>query len=116
MHYLPSTIVVYIRSGYTDMRKGAYSLSIVSESLVGGTEADSVVVVFRGKSSRLIRLLWWSGQGYCVLSKYLESGKFHWISDESKGFIRATHAQLALLMQGVEWQIPHRVRAPEMAS
>ena len=115
MYYLPRTSIVYIKSGFTDMRKGAYSLSILCESLVSGAAADSVVVVFRGKSSRIMRILWWDGQGYCLLSKYLESGKFHWINDESKGYIKVTHGQLEQLIRGLEWQIPKRIKAPEMA-
>jgi transposase len=115
MNYLPSSSSYYICCGVTDMRKGAYGLSIVCESLLSGSAPNALVVIFRGRNIRHIKCLWWDGQGYCLLSKYLEQGKHHWISDESSGYAKISQVQLSQLLEGGEWRISKRVLAPELA-
>jgi transposase len=37
------------------------------------------VFVFRGRQGRLIKVMWWDGQGLCLFAK-LEKGRFVWPS------------------------------------
>jgi len=36
------------------------------------------VFVFRGRRGDQLKLLWWDGDGLCLLSKRLERGRFVW--------------------------------------
>jgi transposase len=103
---------IYLRCGYTDMRKGAQSLSILSSDILSESPEISVVVVYRGKRSDKIKILWWDGQGYCLMSKGLESGKFPWYRGDSEGYIRVTGGQLSMLMEGIDWRNPRWSSAP----
>jgi transposase len=36
------------------------------------------VFVFRGRRGDMIKVLWWTGDGLCLLAKRLEKGRFVW--------------------------------------
>ena len=79
---------------------------------------------FRGKRGGLVKLLWFDGQGLCLFSKRLEQGRFVWPSTET-GRVSLTWAfspracpvgaQLSMLLEGIDWRMPVRVRRPELA-
>ena len=67
--------------------------------------------VFRGRQGDLIKIIWWDGQGACLFSKRLERGRFVWPSAKD-GKIALTPAQLAMLLEGIDWQLPQRTWRP----
>lgn len=52
------------------------------------------VFVFRGRRGDLIKVLWWDGDGLCLLAKRLERGRFIF-PRASSGTVSLTRAQLA---------------------
>jgi transposase len=50
-----------------------------------------------------VKILTWDGSGLCLFAKRLEKGKFVWppIVD---GALQLTAAQLALLIEGIDWR------------
>jgi transposase len=69
------------------------------------------VFVFRGKRGDLIKLLWFDGDGLCLFAKRLERGRFVWPKVD-KGRIALTRAQLAMLLEGIDWRRPERTAEP----
>lgn len=67
--------------------------------------------VFRGRQGDLIKIIWWDGQGACLFSKRLEKGRFVWPSAK-EGKISLTPAQLAMLLEGIDWRLPQRSWKP----
>ena len=63
--------------------------------------------VFRGRRGDIIKLLWWTGDGLCLLSKRLERGRFIW-PQASSGTVTLTQAQLSMLLEGIDWRQPVR--------
>jgi len=63
-----------------------------------------------------VKLLFWDGTGVCLFAKRLEQGRFRWPRVEH-GVMRLTPAQLAALLEGLDWTRVHalRVRAPQAA-
>jgi transposase len=59
--------------------------------------------VFRGKRGDYLKLVYWDGSGLCLFAKRLEKGRFVWppIVD---GRMRLTPAQMALLIEGIDWR------------
>lgn len=51
------------------------------------------------------------GQGACLFSKRLEKGRFVWPSAK-EGKIALTAAQLAMLLEGIDWRVPQRSWIP----
>ena len=70
------------------------------------------VFVFRGRRGDLIKLLWWDGDGLCLFAKRLERGRFIW-PQATEGSIHLTGAQLAMLLEGIDWRRPERTWKPQ---
>ena len=68
--------------------------------------------LFRGKRRDYLKALYWDGSGMCLFAKRLEKGRFIWppIVD---GGLTLTPAQLALLIEGIDWR---RTVAPELTT
>jgi len=49
--------------------------------------------------------------GACLFSKRLEKGRFVWPSAKG-GKIALTPAQLAMLLEGIDWHLPRRSWTP----
>ena len=71
--------------------------------------------VFRGRRGDMVKLLWFDGDGLCLLAKRLERGRFVWPQAIS-GSVSLTSAQLSMLLEGIDWRRPARTWYPEMAA
>jgi transposase len=70
--------------------------------------------VFRGRQGHLIKVLWWDGQGLCLFAKRLEKGRFVWPATAGAA-AALTPAQLAMLLEGIDWRAPVRTDRPRVA-
>jgi transposase len=96
------------------MRRGFDGLSGMVQTALAANPYSGHVFAFRGKRGDLIKILWWDGQGLCLLAKRLERGRFVWPQAES-GSVSLTPAQLSMLLEGIDWRMPVRTWQPEMA-
>ncbi len=111
---IPSGTRIWIAAGVTDMRRGFDGLSSFVQNTLAENPFSGHVFVFRGRRGDLIKLLWWDGDGLCLLAKRLESGRFIWPQAES-GSVSLTAAQLSMLLEGIDWRRPVRTAAPMLA-
>lgn len=65
--------------------------------------------LFRGKRGGYLKALYWDGTGMCLFAKPLEHGKFVW-PRSSMVFLQMSAAELALLVEGMDWR---RTRMPD---
>ncbi len=79
--------------------------ALVRETL-GDDPFSGSIYVFRSKRADRVKMLAWDGTGLVLLWKRLESGAFKWppITD---GVMRLTSAQLAALVDGMDWSRLH---------
>ncbi|MEA9393633.1 IS66 family insertion sequence element accessory protein TnpB [Acerihabitans sp. TG2] len=105
---LPSGTKIWIVAGITDMRNGFNGLAAKVENAVREDPFCGHVFVFRGRRGNTIKLLWSTGDGLCLLSKRLERGRFAWPSAR-EGKVFLTSAQLAMLLEGIDWRQPKRL-------
>ena len=56
-------------------------------------------------------MIWWDGQGACLFSKRLGKGRFARPSAKG-GKVALTPAQLAMLLEGIDWRTPQRTWRP----
>lgn len=106
MFNLEPNIKIYLATGHTDMRKGINGLSILANKIISDQLVSGALFVFRGKRSDRMKVLWWDGQGYCLYYKCMDSGKFTWPADSSKGAVGITKAQLSMLIEGIDYRMP----------
>jgi transposase len=112
---LPAGTRIWIAAGHTDMRKGFDGLAALIQEALAEEPFSGHVFVFRGRRGDLIKLLWWDGDGLCLLAKRLERGRFIWPQAHS-GTVALTAAQLSMLLEGIDWRRPQRTWQPEMAA
>ena len=70
---------VYIAAGYTDLRNGIDGLSYIIERKYKLSPFDEgTLFVFCGRKSDRIKALLWEGDGFLLLYKRIEDGRFLW--------------------------------------
>lgn len=108
---LPTGTQVWLVAGHTDMRRGFDGLAAIVQSTLEQNPFSGHVFVFRGRRGDRIKVLWWSGDGLCLFAKRLEHGRFVWPAAES-GAVYLSAAQLAMLLEGIDWRRPQRTWTP----
>ena len=108
---VPSSSRVWLATGHTDMRKGFDGLAALVQDHLARDPFSGQAFVFRGRQGHLIKVLWWDGQGLCLFAKRLEKGRFVWPA-ATEGKVALTPAQLAMLLEGIDWRAPQRTWRP----
>ena len=111
---VPSGVRVWLAAGHTDMRRGMNSLALQVQEVLGRDPHAGDLYVFRGKRGHLIKILWHDGLGMSLYAKRLERGRFIWPSP-ADGAVAITAAQLAYMLEGIDWRNPVRTWRPEAA-
>jgi transposase len=111
---VPAGVRVWIATGHTDMRRGMNSLALqVQEGLQHDPHAGDLYV-FRGRRGDLIKIIWHDGLGLSLYAKRLERGRFLWPSP-ADGVVAISPAQLAYLLEGIDWRNPQLTWRPATA-
>lgn len=111
---VPSGVRVWLAVGRTDMRRGMNSLALqVQEDLHYDPHAGDLYV-FRGRRGDLIKIIWHDGLGMSLYAKRLERGRFIWPTVEN-GAVAITPAQLAYMLEGIDWRNPQHSFRPAHA-
>ena len=110
----PLNTRVWIAAGVTDMRKSFDGLAAMVQITLERDPFSGHVFVFRGRRGDRIKLLWYSGDGMCLLAKRLNEGRFVW-PQASSGSVHLTPAQLSMLLEGIDWRAPKRTQTPTQA-
>ena len=110
----PTGVRVLIATKPVDFRKGMDGLAAYVEQELQADPFSGIVYVFRAKRADKVKLLFWGGNGVCLLIKRLEGAKFRWPAIQD-GVMRLSPAQLSALLEGLDWARVHmhRVRAPQ---
>ena len=127
---VPASTKVWLACGVTDMRKGFAGLSALTETVLQRDPYCGHLFVFRGRRGDLLPedagtnkgdLVGRPGRvrsshprtggGQLSLSKRLERGRFVWPS-ATDGKLSLTPAQLAMLLEGIDWRMPQRTWRP----
>jgi transposase len=105
---LPAGTKVFLACQPIDLRAGFDGLAAKVQQIIGADPFSGHVFIFRGKrghylSGHYLKGLYWDGSGMCLFAKRLERHKFVWppIVD---GTLTLTPAQLALLVEAMDWR------------
>lgn len=107
---------VYIVCGYTDLRSGIDKLASIIDAKTGNSPCvPDTLYLFCGRKTDRIKGLVWEKDGFLLLYKRLEQGKFVWPRNESE--VQAlTPQQFRWLMEGlttIPKNVVRQVEAPE---
>ena len=112
----PSGVRVLIATRPVDFRRGADGLAATVQSVLRQDPFSGTIFVFRSKRADRVKILVYDGTGLVLIWKRLEDAKLEWpaISD---GVMRLSAAQLAALLEGLDWRRVYapRIRRPQVA-
>ena len=91
----------YVACGYTDMRRGIDGLAEIVIHQYGAELDEESLFLFCGRRTDRIKALYFSGDGYILLYKRLNNGRFQ--RPRSEAELRKLDAQaFRWLMEGLE--------------
>ena len=92
---------VYLACGYTDLRLGINGLSaLIKEHFELEPFQKGILFLFCGRRTDRIKGLVWEGDGFLLLYKRLEDGRFQW-PRTSEEVLNITPQQYVWLMEGL---------------
>ena len=100
---------IYIAVGYKDMRKQIDGLSAIVQQNFKLDPFSNSVFLFCGRNTRTMKALYWEGDGFVLLYKRLENGKFKWPRDESEA-LEITSQQFRWLLEGLSIVQPKTIQ------
>src|SRR5262245_22252187 len=116
MLIIPSGVKIYLALGHTDMRKGFDSLAVLVQGMLKKDPFSGHLFAFRGIKADTMKILFWDGNGLCLFTKRLQQGRFIWPSlCEPGGTVTLTPAQVAMLIEGIDWRTPEHTWKPALA-
>lgn len=69
---------VWLAAGYTDMRKSINGLGLIVEGSMSLDPFSGNLFVFCNRGRNIIKILYWSRNGFCLWQKRLERQRFRW--------------------------------------
>jgi transposase len=111
---VPSGIRVWIATGHTDMRRGMNSLALLVQEAFKRDPHGGDLYVFRGKSGKLIQILWHDGLGMSLYAKRLERGRFIWPSAADGAMVITSRRSSATCSKGLTGAIRFTLGAPRL--
>ena len=90
---------VYIACGYTDLRRGIDGLAGLVQTQFQLDPFQTALFLFCGRRRDRIKALYWEGDGFLLLYKRLEAGKFKWPRSENE-LRNLTYEQFDRLLRG----------------
>lgn len=99
----------YIVCGYTDMRRSIDGLAAIIKQNYDYNPYNRCLYLFCGRKSDRIKGLLWDEDGFILLYKRLDNGRFQWPRNK-KEVALLTSEQLVWLMQGLKIEQPHAIK------
>jgi len=104
----PKKLQVILRMGNTDMRKSWNGLVAIIQYELRLDPYDRKLFLFMGKSRKLIKALYWDGNGFCLLQKRLAEGQFPWPKGD-ENFREMSQRRLYYFLRGIDFRKEHQV-------
>lgn len=100
---------IYIRTGYTDMRKQLDGLIDIIQYSFRLDPYSNSLFLFCGKRADRIKAVHYEGDGFCLFYKRYENGRLKWprTGEEAR---QISHQQLRWLLEGLNPEQPRAVR------
>ena len=103
---VPAGVRVLVATKPVDFRKGGDGLAALVQETLEEDTFSGTIFIFRAKRADRVKILAWDGSGLALFWKRLEHGAFKW-PPVSDGVMRLTPAQLAVLIDGMDWSRLH---------
>ena len=107
---LTTGIQVYIVTGYSDLRKGIDGLATIIQGQLNLDPFSKSLFLFCRRRCDRIKGLLWEGDGYLLLYKRLDNGRFQWPRNETEARL-LTAQQTRWLLEGLSIEQSKAIKA-----
>jgi transposase len=101
MFMLPTGVRIFIASEPADLRRSFDGLTAMVRDVLHAEPLSGHLFVFRGKSARRVKVLYWDRTGFALWHKRLESGAFRFPPADATSF-EVSAQQLRLFLDGIQ--------------
>src|SRR3982074_3237063 len=108
---VPSGVRVCLATAHTDMRKGFASLSLQVQEILHRNPLSGHLFCFRGRRGDLLKVIWHDGQGACLFTTEVETGRFLCAS-LADGALPLSPASTRYLLSTLDWRRPEESWRP----
>ena len=102
-----SKVKIFIRPGFTDMRKAVNGLTGIIQEKMEQDPLSGSVYIFCNRDRKLIKAIWWDRTGFWLCQKRLEKDKFPWPGDEEEAR-ELTAEQVGMMLAGIDFFKAHK--------
>jgi transposase len=93
---------VFVATERVDGRKGIDGLSVLVRSQFAEDPLSGTMFVFFSRRANRVRLLYWDRDGYVLITKRLEKGRYQLPWRDERGRVVIEAAELLLVLEGIE--------------
>jgi transposase len=102
-----SRVKIYIRPGYTDLRKAVNGLTAIIQEEMELNPLSGSVFLFCNRSRKLLKAVWWDLTGFWLSQKRLEKDKFPWPEHE-RAAEEIGVEEVKMLLSGIDFWKAHK--------
>ena len=100
---------IFLSCGFTDMRKSIDGLAAIVQQNFQLDPFSNALFIFCGRRHDRLKALLWRGDGFLLLYKRLDNGRFRW-PQKQEDVISITDQQLRWLLEGLDICQPNAVK------
>ena len=100
---------IFLACGFTDMRKSVDGLAAIVQQNFQLDPFSNNLFIFCGRRHDSLKALLWRGDGFLLLYKRLDNGRFRW-PQKQEDVISITDQQLRWLLEGLDICQPNAVK------
>ena len=102
-----SRVKIYIRPGYTDLRKGVNGLTAIIQEEMELNPLSGSVFLFCNRSRKVLKAVWWDKTGFWLSQKRLERDKFPW-AEGAQAVEELKAEEVRMLLLGIDFFKAHK--------
>lgn len=102
---LPPSVRLFVAREPTDMRKSFNGLAGIVRDAMADDPLSGHLYVFFNRARNRVKVLWWDRNGFVLLAKRLEAGRFTIpasLAATTGASIRISATELALVLEGID--------------
>jgi transposase len=98
---------IFVKPGITDMRKQINGLSIIAEEELKKNPFSGNLFLFCNRTRKLMKILYWDRNGFCLWLKRLEQDRFPWPKNEYE-VLEISREKLLMILDGIDFFNTHK--------
>jgi transposase len=97
----------FIRPGITDLRKAINGLTVLVQNEMKNDPFSKSLFLFCNRQRKILKIIYWDKNGFCLWQKRLEKHKFPWPSTNDEA-MEVSFDELSMLLSGIDFFKSHK--------